>query len=160
VITPRICGICTTGHLLAAVRALDMIAHVAPPPNALRIRNVTYMAEQLQSDVRHGFLMFAPDLANTAYQGQPLFAEAARRYQPFQGETVIKVIRETKRLIEVIAILGGQWPHSSFMVPGGATSIPSVADLLQYQLLLGQFRQFRIDNSSGLVRLRGSPPNG
>ena len=142
VITPRVCGICTTSHLLAAVRALDMIAQVAPPPNALRIRNVTLMTEHLQSDIRHAFLMFAADFANPAYQNQALFADAVGRYAPFRGKTVIEVIRETKRLIEVIAILGGQWPHSSFMVPGGVTSIPSVADLLQCQLLLKQFRQW------------------
>jgi hydrogenase large subunit len=142
VITPRICGICTTSHQLAAVRALDMIAHAAPPPNALRVRNVSLMTEHLQSDIRHTFLMFAGDLANPAYQNQALFAEAVSRYEPFRGKTVIEVIRETKRLIEVIAILGGQWPHSSFMVPGGVTSIPSTADLLQCQLLLKQFRQW------------------
>jgi Ni,Fe-hydrogenase I large subunit len=70
VITPRVCGICSTSHLHAAVRALDSIAQVAPPPNALRIRNVTLMAEQLQSDVRHTFLMFAADFANPGYQNQ------------------------------------------------------------------------------------------
>jgi Ni,Fe-hydrogenase I large subunit len=36
VITPRVCGICGVAHLTAAVRALDMIAGVAPPPDASR----------------------------------------------------------------------------------------------------------------------------
>ena len=45
VITPRICGICTTSHLTAASRALDMIAAVMPPPNAVRVRNLALMAE-------------------------------------------------------------------------------------------------------------------
>ncbi|MBI3976748.1 MAG: nickel-dependent hydrogenase large subunit [Chloroflexi bacterium] len=140
VITPRICGICTTAHLAAAARALDAVAGVKPPPNALRVRNLTLMAEHIQSDVRHGVLMFMPDFANPAYQANPIFDEAVRRYQPFKGETAIQVIRETKKVLEIVAILGGQWPHSSYMVPGGIASFPSVDDLLQSRHLLRQYR--------------------
>ena len=55
VITPRVCGICGTSHLTSASRALDMIAGVTPPPNAVRIRNLALMAEHLQNDMRHAF---------------------------------------------------------------------------------------------------------
>lgn len=142
VITPRICGICSTGHLIAAARALEMIAQVEPPPDALRARNVALMVEHVQSDVRQSFLTFSADFAVPAYRNRPMFEEAVRRYEPFKGDTAIEVIRETKHLIEIIAILGGQWPHSSFVVPGGIVSIPTVADLLQCQLLLRQFRHW------------------
>jgi len=140
VITPRICGICCTSHLMAAVRALDMAAAVTPPPDAVRIRNVALMAEHIQSDMRHGFLMFTVDFVNPRYKDCPLFDEAVRRYEPFKGETVIDTIRETKKVLEIVAILGGQWPHSSFMVPGGIVSVPSAGDLLQCRLLLTQYR--------------------
>lgn len=142
VITPRICGICTTSHLTAAARALDSIAGHPPPPDAVRIRNVALMTEHIQSDMRHGFLMFAADFVNAAYRGLPLYAEAVRRYEPFKGSTVIDVIRETKKVLEVIAIIGGQWPHSSYMVPGGIVSVPSVGDLLQCRLILEQYRRW------------------
>jgi Ni,Fe-hydrogenase I large subunit len=142
VITPRICGICSTAHLTAAAKALDAIAGAEPPPSAFAIRNVALMTEHLQSDIRQTFLMFAPDLANPVYAEAPLFAEAVRRYEPFRGETVIATIRETKKILEIIAIIGGQWPHSSFMVPGGLVSVSSPADLLQCRLLLRGFRQW------------------
>jgi hydrogenase large subunit len=142
VITPRICGICSTSHLAAAAQALDMIAGVVPPPDATRIRNLALMVEQNQSDIRHSFLMFTADFANPVYKNCTLFEEAVRRYEPFKGETVIEVIRQTKRLLEIIAIIGGQWPHSEYMVPGGIASIPSTGDLLQCQLLLKQYRQW------------------
>jgi hydrogenase large subunit len=142
VITPRICGICGTSHLTSASRALDMIAHVAPPPDAVRVRNLALMTEHVQSDVRHAFLMFAVDFANPAYKDCVLFEEAVRRYAPFQGETVIETIQQTKKVLEIIAIIGGQWPHSSYMVPGGVASIPSTGDLLQCQLLLKQYRNW------------------
>jgi Ni,Fe-hydrogenase I large subunit len=72
VITPRICGICGTAHLIAATRALEMIQGVTPPPAACRLRNVALMVEKMQSDMRHGALMFAPDFTNPAYRDQPV----------------------------------------------------------------------------------------
>ncbi len=149
VITPRICGMCTTSHLTAAARALDQIAGAAAPPDALRIRNVALMTEHIQSDMRHAFLMFAADFVNPAYRECPLYEEAVRRYEPFRGRTAIEAIRETKRVLEILAIVGGQWPHSSFVVPGGIVSLPSAGDLLECRLLLGRFRQWYQDRVLG-----------
>ena len=142
VITPRICGICTTAHLTAASKALDAIAGIQPPPDAVRVRNLALTTESLQSDVRQTFLTFAADFANPAYRERPLFEEACRRYTPLKGETAIEVIRQTKRVLEIVAILGGQWPHSSYMVPGGIATVPSLADLLQCRHLLAAYRSW------------------
>lgn len=142
VITPRICGICSTAHLTAASLALDMIADAQPSPDAVRARNLAMMVEQLQNDIRHGFLMFAPDFTNLVYKNTTLYEEAVRRYQPLKGTTAIEVVEETKKILGVIAIIGGQWPHSSYMVPGGITAVPNVSDLLQCQQLLARFRQW------------------
>ncbi|MBI4860259.1 MAG: nickel-dependent hydrogenase large subunit [Candidatus Riflebacteria bacterium] len=142
VVTPRVCGICSTAHLMAASRALDMIVHAEPPPDATRMRNVTLMTEHIQSDMRHAFLMFAVDFVNPIYKARPLFAEAVRRYEPFKGQTVLEVIRETKKVLEIVAIIGGQWPHSSYMVPGGIVSVPGRGDLRQCRLLLKQYRDW------------------
>ncbi len=142
VITPRICGICSTAHLKAAAKALDMIFQVDVPDDAKRVRNTTLMAEQIQNDMRHTFLLFMPDFTGPVYRDHPLFEEAVRRYQPLRGETAGHTIRETKRLLEIIAILGGQWPHSSFMVPGGVVSVPGLNDINQCRSLLSNFRRW------------------
>ncbi len=142
VLTPRICGICSTSHLKAAARALDMFFRVKIPDNAVRIRNITLIAEKIQNDIRHAFMLFMADFTNPAYQKHSLFDEAARRYQPLTGETTAAVVRETKRILEIIAILGGQWPHSSFMVPGGVVCVPSANDLAQCLFLIRNFRKW------------------
>ncbi len=142
VLTPRICGICTTAHLTAASSALDMIAGITLPPDAVRIRNLALMTEYIQSDMRHGILMFAADFANPVFKKCKLYEEAVQRYEPLKGSAVIEVIRETRRVLGIIAIIGGQWPHSTYMVPGGIASIPSLADLLQCRLLLKQYRNW------------------
>lgn len=141
VITPRICGICTTAHLLAAARALESVAGIEPTPTGVRVRNIALMAEAAESDLRQAFLMFTPDFAGPAHAGEPLHDEAQRRYRPFVGETAVEVIRATKRLLEIVAILGGQWPHSSFMVPGGVVYPPSPVDILRCQQILASFRE-------------------
>lgn len=142
VITPRICGICSTTHLMAAAKALDQIAGVTPPDNAIRLRNVTLMVENCQSDVRQSVLMFLPDFTAPNYAAHPLYAEALKRYAPLAGERCIDVVRQTKTILEIIAILGGQWPHSSFMVPGGVTYIPPLSELNQCRHILKHYRQW------------------
>ena len=142
VITPRICGICSTSHLNAAAKALDQFFGVRVPDNAKRIRNITLVVEHLQNDVRHAFVMFAADFVNPAYAGHALYDEAVRRYTPLKGDTTIQAIHETQKVIAIIAILGGQWPHSSFMVPGGVLSMPSANDMSQCLFLLRNFRKW------------------
>lgn len=142
VITPRICGICSTAHLYAAVKALDMIYDVHVPDNARRIRNVALMVEQLQNDMRHAFVLFMTDLANPVYKSHSFFEEALERYRPLAGRSVVESIRETRNILGIIAMLGGQWPHSSFMVPGGVVSMPSPAEIAQCRYLLKNFRDW------------------
>ncbi len=142
VLTPRICGICGISHLRAAATALENLAGITPPPDATRIRNLTVMTEHVQSDIRQSFLMFAVDFLNPVYEATPLYGEALARFQPFKGETVRQVIRETKKILEIIAILGGQWPHSPFIVPGGLASQPTGESLLRCRLILEQFRRW------------------
>jgi hydrogenase large subunit len=141
VMTPRVCGICSLTHLTAAVEALDAIAGITPPDNALRLRNLALMVETIQSDVRQAVLMFMVDFANQdAYRGHPLGEEACARYNPLAGRAAIETIRESKRLLQVVAIIGGQWPHTSFMVPGGVTSIPEISKILQCRIIIDRFR--------------------
>lgn len=142
VITPRICGMCSTAHLAAAVKVLDEIAGVTVPDDGIRLRNLPLMAELLQSDVRQTVLMFMVDFANPIHAAHPLYAEAVARFAPMSGTSCIDVLRQTKRIVEVIAIIGGQWPHSSFMVPGGVAFAPPLPDLIQCRNIVDVFRRW------------------
>lgn len=142
VITPRICGICTTAHLNGAAKALDMAYGAQVPDNAQRLRNVTLMVEQLQNDIRQAILLFMPDMTHPRYAQQSLHGEAFRRYAVLKGETTLQTVEETKQLLEIIAIFGGQWPHSSFMVPGGVVSVPAASDIIHCRHILRNFRKW------------------
>ena len=41
--------------------------------------------------------------------------------------------------MQALAIIGGQWPHTSFMVPGGVTSIPEISKILQCRIIVERF---------------------
>lgn len=122
VITPRICGICGTAHLNAAVLALEQIAQLAVPPHAVRIRNLCMMAETVQSDLRQSFLFFTADFCHPKYADRPFYAAAQAAFLPFRGWAHRGALEHSRQLPALIAIFGGQWPHSSYMVPGGVTA--------------------------------------
>ncbi|WP_415903569.1 nickel-dependent hydrogenase large subunit [Neptuniibacter sp. QD29_5] len=123
-ITPRICGICSTAHLYASVLALESMSHITPPPNAIRVRNICLLAEELQSDCRQTFLMFTPDLCHPNYSKLKLYDEIKTQFEDMTGSIYQDAVRFSRDIIEIVAIFGGQWPHSSYMVPGGVTSLP------------------------------------
>ncbi|WP_415891515.1 nickel-dependent hydrogenase large subunit [Neptuniibacter sp. PT8_73] len=123
-ITPRICGICSTAHLYASVLALESMSHITPPPNAIRVRNICLLAEEIQSDCRQTFLMFTPDLCHPNYSKLKLYDEIKAQFEDMTGNIYQDAVRFSRDIIEIVAIFGGQWPHSSYMVPGGVTSLP------------------------------------
>jgi len=93
VLTPRVCGICCTSHLLAAAKSLDMFFKVKVPDNARRIRNITSIAEMIQNDARHAFLMFMVDFTHPRYREYSFYDEAVKRYAPLKGETTAQSIQ-------------------------------------------------------------------
>jgi uptake hydrogenase large subunit len=122
VIAPRICGICSTSQLYAAVSALETAYGAAIAPNGTRIRNLCLMAESVMSDARHTFLMFAPDFCNPAYRDHPLHDRVMELFEPpFKGRLAMETVESTKRVLAIVIAFGGQWPHSTYMMPGGVT---------------------------------------
>ena len=122
VIAPRICGICSTSQLYAAASALETAYGAPVAPNGTRIRNLCLMAESVMSDARHTFLMFTPDFCNDAYRDHPLHALVMELFEPpFKGRLAAETVEATKRILAIVIAFGGQWPHSTYMMPGGVT---------------------------------------
>ncbi|MBL1257165.1 nickel-dependent hydrogenase large subunit [Methylocystis sp. Sn-Cys] len=121
VITPRVCGICGTAHLYSSALALERAWGAVPPPNATRIRNLCLMAEGIQNDLRQTFLFFTPDFCNPRYAAEPWFDEIMAAFEPFRGTIYLETLAVTRKVVQIVAHFGGQWPHSSYMAPGGVT---------------------------------------
>ena len=60
-IMPNICGVCPSAHHLAAMKALDRVFGVEPPPAAKLIRELEYNAFIVEDHYLHFFFLAAPD---------------------------------------------------------------------------------------------------
>ena len=129
IVTPRICGICGGSHLYKSAYALDTAWRTHLPPNATLVRNIAQACETLQSIPRYFYALFAIDLTNKNYARSLMYDEAVRRFAPYVGSSYGPGVVLSAKPVEVYAIFGGQWPHSSFMVPGGVMCAPTLSDV-------------------------------
>jgi Ni,Fe-hydrogenase I large subunit len=141
VVTPRACGICGASHLTCAAWALDTAWAAEVPPNAILARNLGQITESLQSLPRHHYGLFMIDYTNKNYSGSPYYEEAVRRWAPYTGTNYELGITISGRPVEIYALLGGQWPHSSYMVPGGVMCAPTLTDITRAWSILEHFRR-------------------
>jgi len=59
--TQRICGVCTTVHAIASIRAVENAVGAAPPPNARLLRNLIIASQCVQDHVVHFYHLHALD---------------------------------------------------------------------------------------------------
>ncbi|HXN46991.1 MAG TPA: nickel-dependent hydrogenase large subunit, partial [Bryobacteraceae bacterium] len=59
--TERICGVCTTVHALASVRAVENALGIQVPRNADLIRNIMFLTQMVQDHVIHFYHLHALD---------------------------------------------------------------------------------------------------
>ncbi len=142
VITPRICGICGTAHQYVAVAALETAYGTPIAPNGMRVRNICLATESVQSDARHTFLMFCIDLCHQRYGDHPLFPQIVDAFAVFEGSIYTEVVRHTKELLKIVAHFGGQWPHATFMVPGGVVTVPDHSTVLKSLAVLDSYTRW------------------
>jgi uptake hydrogenase large subunit len=140
VVTPRACGICGASHLTCAAWALDTAWQTEVPRNAILARNLGQIAESLQSQPRYFYGLYAIDLTNKKYRGSKFFEEAVKRFAPFTGRSYELGVTISGKPVEIYALLGGQWPHSSYMVPGGVMCAPTLSDVTRSWSILEYFK--------------------
>ena len=141
IVTPRACGICGASHLTCAAWALDTAWQTEIPRNAILARNLGQIAESLQSIARHHYGLFMIDFTNKNYAKSKFYEEAVRRWAPFTGKHYEIGITVSGRPVEIYALFGGQWPHSSYMVPGGVMCAPTLTDVTRAWSILEHFRR-------------------
>ncbi len=137
---PRICGICSVSQSVAAALALAQMSGVARPPNGQHATNLILAVENMADHLSHFYLFFMPDFARTIYQREPWHPDACRRFTPDRGEQVRKAIVARQRWFTLLGTLGGKWPHTQAIEPGGTTR---AIDLPEQRRLLSKIREFR-----------------
>ena len=122
VITPRVCGICGHAHLMAAVRAIEDAYTNAGEKIVLnekieKIREFTLVMEMIQNHFKWIYLTMIPQIE--------------KLLEVEKTETPLKGAFGASLATKALAVFAGQWPHSSYMVPGGVTADPTNMDLIK-----------------------------
>lgn len=119
VIVPRICGVCSTAHHVAAVKALEDAYDVTPPRLALRIRELLLLGQLIQNQATSVFVFTMPDrlgLTSIFEHAQDGQAEDIR------AKIAARALKVRMAGTDLISLAGGQFIHPVKAVVGGVTS--------------------------------------
>lgn len=137
---PRICGICSVSQSVAAARALAEAMGVTPPHNGVQVTNLMQATENLADHLTHFYLFFMPDFARPAYAGHVWHGTVQARFAAQQGAHARLALAARQRWFTLLGTLGGKWPHTQSVLPGGSSRALEVAERIR---LLGRVREFR-----------------
>jgi F420-non-reducing hydrogenase large subunit len=119
VIVPRICGVCSTAHHVAAVKALEDAYDVTPPALALKIRELLLLGQLIQNQATSVFVFTMPDrlgLTSIFEQAKDGHSEEVR------ARIVSRALKVRMAGTDLISLAGGQFIHPVKAVIGGVTS--------------------------------------
>ncbi len=126
-ITSRVCAICSTGHVLAAIFAVEQALGIAPSSTTLLLRELLHLGMLIESHATHIYALALPD-----YVGAPDLSDLASRY-PDQFENWNQ-LRNLGAAIQTI--IGGRPFHPVNMHVGGLSRFPAHSDLKKLLAML------------------------
>lgn len=144
-IVPRICGICSVSQSVAAAQALAQALGVRPSANGQLAINLMQACENLADHLTHFYVFFMPDFAREDYAARPWHQQARQRFAALAGaggggEHSRQALAARTRWLELMGTLGGKWPHTGAILPGGSTR---AVDAVERQRLLSRVREMR-----------------
>lgn len=142
VIAPRICGICSVSQSLAAASALRALAGVEPPESGILAANIAHAAENIADHLSHFYLFFMPDFARDFYAGEDWRPAIAARFRAVSGEAAAQALPARAKILSVMGLIAGKWPHSLSFQPGGVTRSLDLGEKMRLIAVLAEFRGF------------------
>jgi len=116
----RICGICSIGHTLCSIRAVERAFGFEPSAQTMRLRLLLKHMETLQSHVLHVCFLAAPDFLGEG-SVLPLVEKSP---------VVVEIALRLKQLAnDACDLVGGRRLHPTTIVPGGFTMLPDKREL-------------------------------
>lgn len=119
-ICARICGICSIGHTLASIRAVEKAFGFEPDRQTKRLRLLLKHMETLQSHILHLYFLVAPDFFGTG----SVLPLAASHPDEVQRAARLKLLAN-----DACDLIGGRRLHPTRTVVGGFTMLPARDEL-------------------------------
>ena len=142
--TQRICGVCTTVHALASVRAVENALEISPPLNAQILRNLISLSQFVQDHVVHFYHLHALDWVDivSALSADPAAtAELASSISDYPRSSPTHFAAVKARLEGFVAagqlgpFTNGYWGHEAYKLPPEANlmAVSHYLDALEFQ---------------------------
>lgn len=142
--TQRICGVCTTVHALASVRAVEDALGIEVPQNADLIRNIIAASQYVQDHVIHFYHLHALDwvdvtLALKADPGKTSQLAESISPWPKSSRNYFRAIQDKiKALVEskqLSLFTSGYWGHPAYRLPAEANllAVAHYIEALEFQ---------------------------
>ncbi|SFJ08888.1 nickel-dependent hydrogenase large subunit [Celeribacter neptunius] len=141
-LTPRICGICSISQSMAAALALADLAGAEMIPNGSRVAQLLHMVENVSDHLMHFNLFFMPDFARPIYADRPWHGRTVERFTAVHGSALKRATEARAQLLHIVGLLGGKWPHTLAIQPGGVTRAPTARDKVRIGADLAAFRAY------------------
>lgn len=120
----RICGICSIGHTLASIRAIENGFGFLPSDQTAKLRLLLKHMETLQSHILHIYFLAAPDFLGVG-SVLPLTKS--------HPEVVQQALRLKMVANDICDEVGGRRIHPTRTVVGGFTMVPDKYDLDRFR---------------------------
>jgi len=142
--TQRICGVCTTVHALASVRAVENALGIVPPLNAQLIRELITASQFVHDHVVHFYHLHALDWVDivSALDADPAAtAELAASISDYSRSSVGHFTMVKDRLANFVGrgqlgpFTNGYWGHPAYKLPpeGNLLAVSHYLDALDFQ---------------------------
>jgi [NiFe] hydrogenase large subunit/hydrogenase large subunit len=124
--TQRFCGVCTTVHSIASVRAVENALKIKIPPNAELIRNIIIGIQNVQDHVIHFYHLHALDWVDitSGLKADPVATSklaASLSDWPNNSATYFKAVQDKVKAFVASGRLGpfanAYWGHPAYKLP-------------------------------------------
>ncbi len=139
----RVCGVCTTVHALASVRAVEDALGVKVPPTAELIRNIMATTQYIQDHVIHFYQLQAldwVDVVNALKADPKKTAELAQSFSKWPDNTPAYFAGVQDKVKKLAAsglgiFANGYWGHPAYKLPPEANllAVAHYLDALSWQ---------------------------
>ncbi|MBL1310021.1 MAG: nickel-dependent hydrogenase large subunit [Pseudomonas sp.] len=156
-------GICGGVHATASALCLEMALGLKPPPLGIVLRNLLLSCQYLNDNSMHLFILAGPDYSQQVIEAtNPEIWQKAKQ-TPCQAPTIhgfkrvgdimlglnkgegclYKLAMKMASLArQAYTLLGGKYPHSESIIPGGVSLPVELETLKQFNILLQPFAEY------------------
>ncbi|QAU23163.1 cytochrome C [Dyella sp. M7H15-1] len=156
-------GICGGVHATASALCLEMALGLTPPPLGIILRNLLLSCQYLNDTCLHLFVLAGPDYSRQAFEqtnpeiwsravkapcrhtqqhGFTRIGELMAALDQGEGALYKEALRMAARARQAYTLLGGKYPHSESIVPGGVALCADTVKLAEFNAVLQPFAAY------------------